>query len=110
MTRHYDTPRGVLPRAEGYSKFANEYRFGPRNIAQEVASGERFIGIGGILKKAVLQPGVRVVEYHEENGYEYETYAIFDAAENMITTNYYGCPRSSSHHVGSTCGCCGLKD
>jgi hypothetical protein len=107
---HTDKPRGVLPRAEGHSKWANVYKFGKRNMPQEVEDDIYHTGVGGILKKAILQPNVRVVEYHEENGYEYETYAIFDPVANTVTSNYFGCPRSSSHHIGSTCGCCGLVD
>jgi hypothetical protein len=87
----------------------NVYRFGPRDLVACINDKYSHY-IGGILKKAVLKPGARVVEYSEENGYEYETYAIFNPKENTITSNWYGCPNRCSHHVGSTCPVCGLKD
>lgn len=104
-----DQPKNKLPRATGHDKWKNEYRFGPRNVRAGVVERNNSY-LGGILKQAVLNPGKRVVMYNEENGYEYETYAIYDPAENNIITNWYGCPSSSGHHIGSTCGVCGLKD
>lgn len=108
-TKYLNKPRGILPRAKGHSLWENVYRFGPRNLTASVNDKySRYIG--GIFRKAVLSPGVRVVEYSEENGYEYETYAIFDPVENTITSNYFGCPSRYWHHVGSTCSVCGLRD
>ena len=108
-TKYFDKPRGVLPRANGHSESKNVYRFGPRNLVETINAKYSHY-IGGILKKAVLNPGVRVTEYCEENGYEYETYAVYDPKENTITSNYYGCPSRCNHHIGSTCSVCGLKD
>lgn len=109
MTKIYDKPRGVFPRAEGHSEMKNVYRFGPRDLVASINDKySRYLG--GILKKAVLNPGIRVLEYTEENGYEYETYAIFDPTTNTIESNWFGCPSRYGHHVGSTCSVCGLKD
>jgi hypothetical protein len=102
-------PKNKLPRAKGHDEWKNVYKFGKRDMPKEVAEDKYHTGISGILKQAVLHPGDRVVRYCEENGYEYETYAIYDPVANIITSNYFGCPRSSSHHLGSTCGCCGQE-
>lgn len=105
-----NSARNVLPRAKGFSEWKNEYKFGPRNIQTEIKAEVHMQYLGGILKQAVLRPGQRVVQYFEENGYEYETYAIYDPSTNTITSNHFGCPNMCSHHIGSTCGVCGLKD
>lgn len=104
VTNRIDKPRGLFPKATGYNETMNVYRFGSRDLIQGIEDR----CIGGIFRKAVLQPGVRVEEHFEENGYEYTTYAIYDPKENTVTTNYAGCPSRFWHHVGSTCSVCGL--
>jgi hypothetical protein len=59
QTKHFDKPRGVLPRAQGYSKWENVFRFGPRDLVASINDKySRYMG--GIFRKAVLNPGVRV--------------------------------------------------
>jgi hypothetical protein len=105
-----DKPLGKLPRAKGHDQWQNEFKFGQLNMAVVVEDKFSALGLTQLMRKAIRNPGVRMVRYNEENGYEYETYAIFDLGTNTLTTNHFSCPRSYGHHVGSTCSMCGLKD
>jgi hypothetical protein len=105
-TKYFEKPRSVLPRATGPGECI--FTFGTRDLVADV-KGTYYHFIGGILRKAVLSPGVRVTEYFEENGYEYETYAIYHPVDNTIHTNDIRCPNYCHHHLGSTCGVCGQE-
>ena len=110
MTVYTDKPRGILPFAKKNSEFKNVYNFGKRDLSALVEDKYRSLGITQQMREAVRHPGVRITHYHEENGYEFETYSIYDPKTNSIITNWYGCPRSAWHHIGETCDMCGLKD
>jgi hypothetical protein len=107
-TVYTKTPRGILPMATKHSEWKNVYNFGKRNILSLIESRDTSLGITQQMREAIRNPGVRQVHYQEENGYEYETYAIYDPKTNSITTNWIGCPRSAWHHIGDTCNMCGL--
>jgi len=110
MTTYTKEPKGILPMASGHKNSTNVYNFGQRPLIEVVENKYSALGLTQQMREAVRNPGVRIVQYHEENGYEYEDYSIYDPKTNTITTNWFGCPRSFNHHIGSTCGMCGLKD
>ena len=99
------TPKGVFHLVKGSPEFQNVYSFGDRDLC---CAYDTYLN--WMYKEAVQKPGEQVVYYHEENGYEYEYYAVFDPITNTITTNFSHCPSYCSHHVGSTCPVCGMKD
>jgi hypothetical protein len=98
-------PRGVLPRATGLPDFP--FQFHKTTKAQLL---DKYSSISRFFKQAIQNPGVTQYNYFEENGYEYESRATYHEDTNTIIANTYVCPYSYNHHVGSTCGCCGLKD
>ncbi|MFA5525635.1 MAG: hypothetical protein WC992_02310 [Acholeplasmataceae bacterium] len=59
---------------------------------------------------AIAKPGEVMRTYFEENRYEYEKVAVFDAETAKLSTNFGRCPVWFNHHIGSVCPVCGLKD
>jgi hypothetical protein len=102
-----DKPKGRLPLSKGMADDVLNMR--TRTQANLAEDHHNFLG--WFLRQAVANPGVLQVRYHEEPGnrYEYEDRATYDSITNTITTNLY-CPVSYGHHIGQTCGMCGLKD
>ena len=102
-----DKPQGMLPLSKGMADW--ELNMGKRTKDQLLEDRLGLNLLGWFLRQALANPGVLQVRYHEENGYEFEDRAIYDEATNIITTNEW-CPVSFGHHVGQTCGMCGMKD
>jgi len=94
-----EQPKNELPRATGMT---NELNYKHTDI-------ENGLNPGWLYKLAFASPNVRISRYHEENGYEYETFAIWNPETKIMVTSRY-CTHSSGHHIGSTCGVCGQKD
>lgn len=110
MTKFYDSPPNRLPIARGYSNDNDHtFHFGKRDLVARINDEYSFY-LGGILKKAVQNPGVWIRRWFEENNYQYEDHAKYDPETNTIQTNDIRCPSSAWHHVGSVCDVCGLKD
>lgn len=100
-----DKPRGVLRRATGLSDTV--LNLNPRT-KEDLLASTGFISF--LQKEALRKPGKTIRQYHEENGYEYEERVTYDETLNIFITNNIQCPLSCHHHIGSTCGMCGLKD
>ena len=106
--QYTDKPKGVLKQSKGMADW--ELNMGKRTRVELLEEGIGLSLLGMFLRKAVANPGVLQVRYHEENGRcEFEDRAIYDPVTNIITTNLF-CPVSYHHHVGQTCSMCGLKD
>lgn len=103
--RFYDEPKNKLPRATGMGD--HRFTFGERSVESLISP---FSGLPNLSRKAVREPGVTKRTYFEENGYEYEYHATYDAATNSIVTNDIRCPNSVHHHIGSMCSVCGQDE
>lgn len=102
--KFYDEPKNRLPRASGLRDEVLSLK--GRDIEYLKKPG----GVGWFFKRALENPGVTVRTYFEENGYEYEWRATWNPETMELRTNRGGCPFAYSHHIGSTCSCCGQKD
>ena len=100
-------PKGVLKRATGMQDVT--LNLNPRTKPELLIKPPCAL-LTMFQRQAVSNPGVTIRRYHEENGYEYEDRVTYDEATNTLTTNSIRCPMSAHHHLGSTCGMCGLKD
>lgn len=67
-------------------------------------------GLHWLWRKAMENPGEVQVWTFKEGPYQFTKIAIFDLENKVMNTNLAGCPSSTSHHIGSTCSVCGMKD
>jgi len=59
--------------------------------------------------EAILTPGKQCKWYFTENGYQYCKKATWNTETKIMNTNW-SCPVRFTHHVGSTCKVCGMKN
>ena len=93
-----EQPKNKLPRAEVSSSGLNYKEI-------DIENG---LNPGWLYKLAFTQPNVKVNRYFEENGYEYEMFAIWNPETRIMETTL-PCTHSPWHHIFQTCKVCGQK-
>jgi hypothetical protein len=94
--------RGVLPFATERRQLEYTYKLGKSPRQTNPMRQRHFM-----YRLALDSPGEKVVRYREDDGYEYEYWAIYDEEHNAIRTNIPGCPHQYNHHLYMTCPTCG---
>lgn len=104
MPQYTETPVGRFPLSKGMGCTHFDM-----NAHQSPRDDDRY---GSLWKRAFENPGVTQRAYHEEvsNNYEYESRATWDPKKKHMIANDRLCPYQHGHHVGSICGCCGMRD